>query len=411
MSVRVITLGCRINTYESELIKEIVPTDIDAVVVNTCAVTGEAERQCRQTIRKLRKENPNSLLIVTGCAAQVHPEKFATMPEVDRVLGNREKLSADNFSLQAPAFNVSDIMEEEGFSEHLLGGFEGRSRAFLQIQQGCDYRCTFCIVPKARGRNRSVPPARIITEAKRLAAAGFTEFVLTGVNIAAYGDDASTLPRLGGLARTLLENVPQIQRLRFSSLDPAAFDDELLALFSSEPRIMPHIHFSLQSGSDVILKRMGRRHRREQVINLCDRLRQARSDIVFGSDFIAGFPTEDEAMFAETADLITRCNIVLLHVFPYSEREGTPAAKMQQVAPPIRKERAAFLRRQGERLLASYLASRVGLTASVLLEKPNEGSDSHYIPVKLCGKTGRIGEVAEVKITAWQDGFLQGELI
>ena len=343
MSVRVITLGCRINTYESELIKEIVPTDIDAVVVNTCAVTGEAERQCRQTIRKLRKENPNSLLIVTGCAAQVHPEKFATMPEVDRVLGNREKLSADNFSLQAPAFNVSDIMEEEGFSEHLLGGFEGRSRAFLQIQQGCDYRCTFCIVPKARGRNRSVPPARIITEAKRLAAAGFTEFVLTGVNIAAYGDDASTLPRLGGLARTLLENVPQIQRLRFSSLDPAAFDDELLALFSSEPRIMPHIHFSLQSGSDVILKRMGRRHRREQVINLCDRLRQARSDIVFGSDFIAGFPTEDEAMFAETADLITRCNIVLLHVFPYSEREGTPAAKMQQVAPPIRKERAALV--------------------------------------------------------------------
>ncbi len=411
MSLRVITLGCRINAYESELIKEIVASDIDAIVINTCAVTGEAERQCRQTIRRLRRENPNSFLIVTGCAAQIHPEVFAAMPEVDRVLGNKEKLSAVNFSRKAPAVNVSDIMQGEGFSEHLLGGFEGRSRAFLQIQQGCDYKCTFCIVPKARGRNRSVPPSRIIAEAKRLASAGFSEFVLTGVNIAAYGDEDKTLPRLGGLTRLLLQEVPEIKRLRFSSLDPAAFDEELLDLFAQEEKLMPHVHFSFQSGDDMILKRMGRRHTRKQIFALCSQLRQARPDIVFGSDFIAGFPTESDSMFANTADLIEQCGLILLHVFPYSERPGTPAAKMPPIAPKIRKERALILRQTGERLLASYLVSRVGLTTSVLWEKPNDGCDSHYLPVHIEGAEREAGTITEVKITGVKDGVLQGEII
>ncbi len=411
MSIRVITLGCRINAYESELIKEIVPKDIDLTVVNTCAVTGEAERQSRQTIRRLRKENPHTFLVVTGCAAQLHPERFASMPEVDRVLGNKEKLSSINFKREGPFLNVGDIMQEGVFSDHLLSGFEGRSRAFLQIQQGCDYHCTFCIVPKVRGKNRSVSPCRIVSEAKRLVSAGFREFVLSGINIASYGEDNSKYPRLGGLTELLLQEVPGIKRLRFSSLDPGAFDEDLISLFSRENRLMPHIHFSLQSGNDIILKRMGRRHRREDIFSLCSKLRSIRPDIVFGSDFITGFPTESEEMFSDTIDLVNRCNIILLHVFPYSEREGTAAIKMPQVLSSIRKERAFLLRQEGERLLASYLSSRVGLTTSVLLEKSDFGSDSHYIPVKLTGKQGKAGEILDVKITGWEDKLLKGEII
>jgi len=411
MSLKVVTLGCRINTYESEVIKQM-PSDIDAIVVNTCAVTGEAERQCRQTIRKLRRENPDAFIIVTGCAAQIAPEKYATMPEVDRVLGNLEKLSAVNFKKSAPKYNVGplSVLSEEPFSSALIGGFEGRSRAFLQIQQGCDNTCTFCIVTKARGKNRSCPPSRILAEAEKLLAAGFTEFTLTGVNIADYGKDKPEYGNLTSLATLLLHSFPVIARLRFSSLDIAALDDDFVALMANEKRLMPHLHFSLQSGDDLILKRMGRRHSRAKTIDLCRKLKAARPDIIFGADFIAGFPTETETMFANTLKLVEEVPILLTHVFPFSEREGTPAAKMPPVRPEIRKERAKKLRDLSSRMLTAYFESLKGSSETVLLESENRGINEHYIHVNLLAPY-KTGEMVTVKITGYKGKELLGEII
>jgi len=411
MSLKVVTLGCRINTYESEVIKQI-PSDIDAIVVNTCAVTGEAERQCRQTIRKLRRENPDAFIIVTGCAAQIAPEKYAAMPEVDRVLGNLEKLSAVNFKKSAPKCNVGTLsdLSKEPFSSALIGGFEGRNRAFLQIQQGCDNACTFCIVTKARGKNRSCPPSRILAEAEKLLAAGFTEFTLTGVNIADYGKDKPEYGNLTSLAALLLHSFPAIARLRFSSLDIAALDDDFVALMANEKRLMPHLHFSLQSGDDLILKRMGRRHSRAKTIDLCRKLKAARPDIIFGADFIAGFPTETETMFANTLKLVEEVPILLTHVFPFSEREGTPAAKMPPVRSEIRKERAKKLRDLSSRMLTAYFKSLKGSTETVLLESENRGISEHYIHVNLL-TPHKAGEIVTVKITGYKGKELLGEVI
>ena len=411
MSLKVVTLGCRINTYESEVIKQM-PSDIDAIVVNTCAVTGEAERQCRQTIRKLRRENPDAFIIVTGCAAQIAPEKYAAMPEVDRVLGNLEKLSAVNFKKAAPAYNVGPLstLSEEPFSSALIGGFEGRNRAFLQIQQGCDNACTFCIVTKARGKNRSCPPSRVLAEAEKLIKAGFTEFTLTGVNIADYGKDKPEYGNLTSLAALLLSSFPAIARLRFSSLDIAALDDDFVALMASEKRLMPHLHFSLQSGDDLILKRMGRRHSRADTLALCRKLKAARPDIIFGADFIAGFPTETETMFANTLTLVEKVPILLTHVFPFSEREGTPAAKMPPVRPEIRKERAKRLRDLNSRMLTAYFKSLKGSTETVLLESENRGISEHYIHVNLL-TPHKAGEMVRVKIVGHKGKELLGEVI
>lgn len=411
MSLKVVTLGCRINTYESEVIKQM-PSDIDAIVVNTCAVTGEAERQCRQTIRKLRRENPDAFIIVTGCAAQIAPEKYAAMPEVDRVLGNLEKLSAVNFKKAAPAYNVGPLstLSEEPFSSALIGGFEGRNRAFLQIQQGCDNACTFCIVTKARGKNRSCPPSRVLAEAEKLIKAGFTEFTLTGVNIADYGKDKPEYGNLTSLAALLLSSFPAIARLRFSSLDIAALDDDFVALMASEKRLMPHLHFSLQSGDDLILKRMGRRHSRADTLALCRKLKAVRPDIIFGADFIAGFPTETETMFANTLTLVEEVPILLTHVFPFSEREGTPAAKMPPVRPEIRKERAKRLRDLNSRMLTTYFKSLKGSTETVLLESENRGISEHYIHVNLL-TPHKAGEMVRVKIVGHKGKELLGEVI
>ncbi len=411
MSLKVVTLGCRINTYESEVIKQM-PSDIDAIVVNTCAVTGEAERQCRQTIRKLRRENPDAFIIVTGCAAQIAPEKYAAMPEVDRVLGNLEKLSAVNFKKAAPAYNVGPLstLSEEPFSSALIGGFEGRNRAFLQIQQGCDNACTFCIVTKARGKNRSCPPSRVLAEAEKLITAGFTEFTLTGVNIADYGKDKPEYGNLTSLAALLLRSFPAIARLRFSSLDIAALDDDFVALMASEKRLMPHLHFSLQSGDDLILKRMGRRHSRADTLALCRKLKAVRPDIIFGADFIAGFPTETETMFANTLTLVEEVPILLTHVFPFSEREGTPAAKMPPVRPEIRKERAKRLRDLNSRMLTAYFKSLKGSTETVLLESENRGISEHYIHVNLL-TPHKAGEMVTVKIVGHKGKELLGEVI
>lgn len=411
MSLKVVTLGCRINTYESEVIKQM-PSDIDAIVVNTCAVTGEAERQCRQTIRKLRRENPDAFIIVTGCAAQIAPEKYAAMPEVDRVLGNLEKLSAVNFKKAAPAYNVGPLstLSEEPFSSALIGGFEGRNRAFLQIQQGCDNACTFCIVTKARGKNRSCSPSRVLAEAEKLIKAGFTEFTLTGVNIADYGKDKPEYGNLTSLAALLLSSFPAIARLRFSSLDIAALDDDFVALMASEKRLMPHLHFSLQSGDDLILKRMGRRHSRADTLALCRKLKAVRPDIIFGADFIAGFPTETETMFANTLTLVEEVPILLTHVFPFSEREGTPAAKMPPVRPEIRKERAKRLRDLNSRMLTAYFKSLKGSTETVLLESENRGISEHYIHVNLL-TPHKAGEMVRVKIVGHKGKELLGEVI
>ena len=342
--VEVITLGCRINSYESEVLKEKLADTDNLIIVNSCAVTAEAERQCRQTIRKLRREHPSARLVVTGCAAQVAPEQFAAMEEVDLVLGNREKTEILNY-LSAPLTEktiVGDIFSYDGYDSYLITGFEGRHRAFVQIQQGCDHRCTYCIVPFARGSNRSIPEEKIIRQIRELLDRGFREICLTGVDACSYQ------PSFSRLVQHILEQMQDIPSLQFGSLDPAALDDDFISLVQTYPNIHPHFHFSTQSGDNLILKRMKRRHTREDVIRLCRDLRAARPEATFGSDFICGFPTETEEQFQNTVRLVHQGGIKKLHVFPYSERPGTPAALMPQVPVEIRRERARILREQGE---------------------------------------------------------------
>ncbi len=342
--VKVVTFGCRINAYESEVIKEKLAHLDNVVVVNTCAVTAEAERQCRQMLRKLRRENPTAKIVVTGCAAQIAPQKFASMPEVDLILGNKEKADIATFLAQPLVEKtvVGDIFAYDGHDAFVITGFEGRQRAFVQIQQGCDHRCTYCIVPLARGHNRSVPEAEIIRQIRALLAQGFAEICLTGVDACSYQ------PSFSALVRRILQEIPELPSLQFGSLDPAAIDDEFVDLVRDYPNIAPHFHFSVQSGDNLILKRMKRRHNREDVINLCRKLKAARPEATFGADFICGFPTESEEAFQNTIKLVHEAGIGKLHVFPYSERPGTPAASMPQVPVTERKRRAEILRREGE---------------------------------------------------------------
>ena len=382
----VINFGCRLNAYEAQVMHDrALDAGLrDAIIINTCAVTNEAVRQARQAIRKARRQRPEATIVVTGCAAQLEPGAFAAMDEVDRVLGNREKLHGDNFVAPMEGkILVDDIMSVAHLAGHLVPGFDGRSRAFVQVQQGCDHRCTFCIIPFARGPSRSVPMGAIVRQIRTLVENGYGEVVLTGVDITAYGSDLPGRPSLGQLLRRLLEAVPELPRLRLSSLDAVEIDPDLERLLLDEERVMPHLHLSLQAGDDLILKRMARRHSRAQAVDLCRRLRAGRPDMVFGADLIAGFPTEDEAQFQNSLALIDDCGLTYLHVFPYSERPGTPAARMPQVPGEERRRRAALLREKGASALAGFLASRVGKSHRMLLERPGEGRSEQFAPIRL----------------------------
>lgn len=409
--VQVVTFGCRLNAYESEVMREhakAAESGVETIIVNTCAVTSEAERQARQNIRKLRRDNPNARIVVTGCAAQVDPGKFAAMPEVDQVLGNAEKMKPDIFT--APPEDrivVTDIMAVRETAEHLVSGFEGRARAFVEVQTGCDHRCTFCIIPFGRGNNRSVPMGRIVDQVRGLVAQGFREVVFTGVDITAYGGDLPGTPTLGQMARRLLAQVPELPRLRLSSLDPVEVDDDLLRLVAEEPRLMPHFHLSVQAGDDMILKRMKRRHLRDDVLKLAARLRELRGDVALGADIIAGFPTEDEAMFQQSLALVDEAGLTHLHVFPFSARPGTPAARMPRVPGDVVKERAARLRAKGEAAMAAFLTSRIGREASVLVEGDNAGFCEHYLPVRL--GTAAEGSIVRARVTGVDGNKLMAE--
>ncbi|MDP2619585.1 MAG: tRNA (N(6)-L-threonylcarbamoyladenosine(37)-C(2))-methylthiotransferase MtaB [Hyphomicrobiales bacterium] len=415
MGNEIITFGCRLNAYESEVIrlKAEAAGLGDAVIVNTCAVTAEATRQARQAIRKARRDNPRARIVVTGCAAQLEPERFAAMAEVDLVLGNEEKLayaSYRDFGLgDEERVRVNDIMQVRETASHMIGSFAGRTRAFLQVQNGCDHRCTFCIIPFARGPSRSVPMGAAVAEARRLAENGHAEIVLTGVDITAYGADLAGCPSLGSLARAVLRGVPDLKRLRLSSIDSIEADAALVAAFAEEARLMPHVHLSLQSGDDMILKRMKRRHSRADTIRFCDRLRELRPDMVFGADIIAGFPTETEAMFQNSLSIVEECGLTFLHVFPFSAREGTPAARMPQLDRAVVKERAARLRRAGARALARHLQSQRGTTQDVLFETGQIGRTAQFTPVAVTG-AHRPGVIAPVTITGTSDKALAGRI-
>jgi len=386
MTTEILTFGCRLNTYESEVIRGHTKDLTNTVVINTCAVTAEAERQARQAIRRAHRERPGARIVVTGCAAQIAPENWAALPGVTRVLGNAEKLEAQHWQEDAPAA-VSDIFNARETAPHLVTGFAGRARAFVQVQQGCDHRCTFCVIPFGRGPNRSVPIGAVVSQVRTLVAAGYHEIVLTGVDITSYGPDLPGRPTLGQMVRRLLALVPELPRLRLSSLDPAALDEDLYGLVESEPRLMPHLHLSLQAGSDLILKRMKRRHGTAQAASAIARLRRLRPGIALGADIIAGFPTETEALFQETQHFLRAQALPYLHVFPYSERPGTSAARMPAIPVNERRERAARLRETGEQAAAAFHASLVGQEAHVLTEKPGTGHTEHFAPVRLAAET------------------------
>lgn len=360
----------------------------DVVIVNTCTVTGEAERQARQAIRRARRERPTARIVVTGCAAQISPERFARMPEVDRVLGNREKLQAARWTSAATRgerVQVGEISDLRETASHLITSFETHTRAFVQVQNGCDHRCTFCIIPFGRGASRSVPPERVVEQVRVLVAGGVGEVVLTGVDLTDYGRDLPTHPPLGVLVRRLLRDVPELPRLRLSSIDPIEIDDDLWSALGDEPRLMPHLHLSLQAGDDVVLKRMKRRHLCEDARRVVERARALRPDIVFGADVIAGFPTETEEMFQNTVDLVEQLGLVYLHVFPYSPRNGTPAARMPQIPGTERKVRAARLRAIGARAHRRLLSSKVGGVHEVLMESGGVGRTRDFARVRVLG--------------------------
>jgi threonylcarbamoyladenosine tRNA methylthiotransferase MtaB len=382
MSVEILTFGCRLNTYESEVMRGHAAALTDTVIVNTCAVTAEAERQARQAIRRAARQHPGTPIVVTGCAAQIDPAAWASLPGVTRVLGNADKLRAESWMPGAGAA-VSDIMAARETAPHLVTGFAGRARAFVQVQQGCDHRCTFCIIPFGRGPNRSVPVGAVVAQVRALVEAGYQEVVLTGVDIASYGADLPGRPSLGQMARRLLALVPDLPRLRLSSLDPAAIDADVWRLLAEESRLMPHLHLSLQAGSDLVLKRMKRRHLRADAVAVIERAGRLRPGIAIGADLIAGFPTETEALFQETRDFVAAMELPFLHVFPYSARTGTPAARMPAVPVAVRRERAARLRELGRGNAQRFLAAQVGRTVSVLTEGREGGHSEHFAPVRL----------------------------
>jgi threonylcarbamoyladenosine tRNA methylthiotransferase MtaB len=369
--VEILTLGCRLNAYESEAMRALAGEAqlANAVIVNTCAVTGEAVRQARQTIRRARRERPDAEIIVTGCAAQIDPASFAAMPEVSRVIGNAEKMRAEHFRDAHERVSVSDIMAVRETAHHLIDGFHDRTRAYVQVQNGCDHRCTFCIIPYGRGNSRSAPAGDVVEQVRRLAAYGVPEVVLTGVDLTSWGADLPGQPQLGALVARILKLVPELPMLRLSSIDAIEMDAQLFDLVAQHERVAPYLHLSLQHGDDLILKRMKRRHTRGQAIELCQRLKAARPEIALGADLIGGFPTETEAAFANTLSLIDECAIAFVHAFPFSPREGTPAARMPQVDRRVVKARAARLREAGAAALRRHLDRWVGREATALIER------------------------------------------
>jgi len=422
MSVDLVTFGCRLNAYESQVIRREAEAAgladsalADTIVVNTCAVTAEATRQARQAIRKLARERPGARIVVTGCAAQVEPARFRAMPEVDRVLGNAEKLDPRAWQATRALFGrgagapdddakvaVNDIMAVRQTASHLLDGFEGRARAFVQVQNGCDHRCTFCIIPFGRGNSRSVPMGEVVGQIRHLVERRYREVVLTGVDLTSYGVGLPGTARLGTLVRQILKHVPELPRLRLSSIDSIEADADLVEALASEPRLMPHLHLSLQSGDDMMLKRMKRRHSRADAIAFCAELRRLRPDVVFGADIIAGFPTETEDMFARSLDLVDACGLTHLHVFPFSPRPGTPAARMPALARAIVKERAQRLRQKGEAALRRHLDSEVGARRRVLAESEREARTEQFTKVRLA-RPATPGEILQIEI-AGHDG-------
>jgi threonylcarbamoyladenosine tRNA methylthiotransferase MtaB len=404
------TQGCRLNAYETEAMKELANAAglKDIVVVNTCAVTAEAVRKSKQEIRKLRRDNPSSQMIVTGCAAQIEPKTFSEMSEVDLVVGNTEKMNSDTWSeiSNKPDFvgktekvMVDDIMSVKNTAGHLIDGFGTRSRAYVQVQNGCDHRCTFCIIPYGRGNSRSVPAGVVVDQIKRLVDTGYNEVVLTGVDITSWGADLPLMPKLGDLVQRILKLVPDLPRLRISSIDSIEADPALIDAISSEMRLMPHLHLSLQAGDDMILKRMKRRHLRDDAINFCLEMRSVRPDIVYGADIIAGFPTETEEMFENSLKLIEDCGLTWLHVFPFSPREGTPAARMPQMDRSIIKERAARLRSRGELAVQNHLAAQIGLEHNILIENERMGRTEGFTEV-LFNKDQIKGSIVNAKIVS-----------
>lgn len=396
MSSHVINMGCRLNAYEGGLVERLVTKQSrERVVINTCAVTAEAERQNRQAIRRAAREHPSAEIIVTGCAAQINPSAYANMTEVTRVVGNEEKLRPETWDPTAnhPQVSVGDIFTVKETAPHLLGSYGDRTRAFVQVQQGCDHRCTFCIIPYGRGNSRSVPIGDVVMQVRELVESGTLEVVLTGVDLTSYGPDLPGKPTLGQMVRRLLAQVPNLPRLRLSSIDCIEIDNDLRRLIADEPRLMPHLHLSLQSGDNLTLKRMKRRHSRDEAVELCKELRILRPDIAFGADIIAGFPTETEEMFQRSLDLISDCDLSYVHVFPYSEREGTPAARMPQVDKLLRKERAARLRLAAEEAHQTFLKSHVGKKANILMEADGIGRGEDFAPYKLDAAQGTIVSV------------------
>ncbi len=418
MSIDILTFGCRLNTLESEVMRACAAEAglTDAVLVNSCAVTAEAVRQTRQAIRKARRDNPRRRIIVSGCAAQTEPASFAAMDEVDAVLGNAEKLTAKAYR-NLPDFGVgaqeklrvNDIMSVADTAPHMVDGIEGRSRAFVQVQNGCDHRCTFCIIPYGRGNSRSVPMGAVVDQVRRLVDNGYRELVLTGVDITSWGADLPGTPRLGALVRAILRHVPELARLRLSSIDSVEADDDLLRALAEEDRLMPHLHLSLQSGDDMILKRMKRRHLRADAVAFCDTARRLRPDIVLGADLIAGFPTETASMFDNSLALIADCGLTFLHVFPFSPRQGTPAALMPQHDRALIKRRAARLRAAGEAALQAKLAAEIGNSRAVLVEKPGFGRTEHFIPVAI--NSGAPGDIVAARIVASDGRTLTAEAV
>jgi threonylcarbamoyladenosine tRNA methylthiotransferase MtaB len=415
MTVDVITFGCRLNAFESEVIaREAKHAGLaDTIVINSCAVTNEAVAQARQSIRRLKRERPDARIVVTGCAAQTLSAMFAGMAEVDRVLGNDDKMRPEAWRQTRVAFDagtggakiaVTDIMKVREMAPHLLDGFQGGlPRAFVQVQNGCDHRCTFCIIPFGRGNSRSVPMGAVVAQVRELVAHGHAEIVLTGVDLTSYGADLPGAPKLGHLTKQILRHVPELKRLRISSIDSIEADSDLLDAIGSDARLMPHLHLSLQSGDDLVLKRMRRRHTRADAIQFCEEVRRLRPDIALGADLIAGFPTETEDMFARSLALVAECGLTFLHVFPYSPRPGTPAARMPQVASAVVKERARRLRAAGEAALKKRLAFEIGMMREVLIESAAAGRTEHFLPVAIVGETP--GAVKRLAITG-SDGMM-----
>jgi threonylcarbamoyladenosine tRNA methylthiotransferase MtaB len=412
MSVDIVTFGCRLNAFEAEVIRrEAEGAGLsDTIVINSCAVTNEAVAQARQSIRKLKRERPAARIVVTGCAAQTQSGMFAEMAEVDRVVGNDDKMRSSAWREARAAFDlgasekiaVSDIMAVKEMAPHLIDGFaSGLPRVFVQVQNGCDHRCTFCIIPFGRGNSRSVPMGAVVDQVRALAERGHAEIVLTGVDLTSYGTDLPGTPKLGMLTKQILRHVPELRRLRISSIDSIEADSDLLDAIAEDSRLMPHLHLSLQSGDDMILKRMKRRHTRGDAIAFCDQVRRLRPDIALGADIIAGFPTETEEMFSRSLDLVEQCGLTFLHVFPYSPRPGTPAARMPQVAGGAIKERAKRLRSAGETALLQRLQAEIGATREVLIESDGQGRTEHYLPVAIAGE--RVGSVVSLRI-AGRDG-------